>query len=270
MGWRLRRQGFDLALNYHGGPTSRFLLRLAGAPRRVGYDWYFGRRSYTDRVGDPGQYFGGGPIHTVQLQLGMLAALGLELPDPLPDPEIHIPAEAARSVAGRLDRWGIAPDAYIHIHPTAALATKQWPPAAFADLIRRLGGAFPHRVVLTAGPREGALLDAVEAAYGSPLPRASDLNIKELAALADGAAAFIGCDSGPAHVAAARKTRICVVFGSSDVTAWHPWGTEYRLVRREFPCQPCPGFECRAFGTPRCILEIPPEDVFAAFCDLMR
>ncbi len=270
VGRALRRSGFDLALNYHGGSTSRLLMRLSGTPRRAGYSHYRGRRAYTHLEDRPERFFGGGPLHTVQFQLALLASLGLPLPDPLPDPEIPVPPEAAERVARRLDGWGIAAGGYIHVHPTATLATKHWPPAAFAGLIRRLRERFPHAVVLTAGPSEGAVLDAVEAAYGASLPRATDLAIPELAALADGAFAFVGCDSGPAHVAAARKTPVCVVFGSSNAAAWHPWGTEYRLVRRPCPCQPCPGYSCKEFGEPRCILEVTVDEVFAAFCDLMH
>jgi ADP-heptose:LPS heptosyltransferase len=270
VGWALRRRRFDLALNYHGGSTSLLLMRLAGAPLRAGYGHYRSRRAYTHREDHPERFFGGGPLHTVQFQLALLASLGLPVPEPLPDPEIHLDPGAVANVSDRLAGWGAVRGGYIHIHPTATLFTKQWPPEAFAGLIRRLRERFPHPVVLTAGPAEGAVLDAVEAALGSALPRATDLSIQELTALADGAAAFIGCDSGPTHLAAARKTKVCVVFGSSNARAWHPWGTDYRLVRHPFPCQPCPGYECAAFGRPRCILEIPPEEVFDAFCDLMR
>ncbi len=37
MGLSLRRHRFDLVLNYHGGSTSAFLVRMAGAPWRASY-----------------------------------------------------------------------------------------------------------------------------------------------------------------------------------------------------------------------------------------
>ena len=173
LGRALRRSGFDLAVNYHGGSTSRLLMRLSGAPVRAGYGHYRGRRAYTHREDRPERFFGGGPLHTVQFQLALLASLGLPLPEPLPDPEIPVPPEAAERVARRLAGWGTSAGGYIHIHPTATLFTKQWPPEAFAGLVRRLRERFPHVVVLTAGPAEGAVLDAVEAGFGAPCPAPS-------------------------------------------------------------------------------------------------
>ena len=74
----------------------------------------------------------------------------------------------------------------------------------------------------------------------------------------------IGNDSGPAHAAAALKKPMVVVWGSSNSVAWHPWRTNYELVRSDFPCMPCPGYTCHAFGRPRCILDIPVDRVLLA------
>jgi hypothetical protein len=35
-------------------------------------------------------------------------------------------------------------------------------------------------------------------------------------------------------------------------------------VREELPCQPCPGYECKEFGDPKCIRSVRPDQVFGA------
>ena len=38
---------------------------------------------------------------------------------------------------------------------------------------------------------------------------------------------------------------------------WHPWETVYEAVRSDLPCIPCPGYTCKVFGKPKCILDTP-------------
>jgi ADP-heptose:LPS heptosyltransferase len=79
------------------------------------------------------------------------------------------------------------------------------------------------------------------------------------------ATAFVGNDSGIAHIAAAVGIPTVVIFGSSNRTHWRPWtDAPNEIVFTEFRCQPCAGYECTEFGTPRCILEVPPSAVFTA------
>ena len=267
-GLRLRREGYQLVLNYHGGSTSLFLMRLCKSPERAGYAHYRSPAAYTCLLDGPERYFGGGPMHTVQYQLALLARLGLELPDPPPPPSFPVPAEAARTVRSRLAAMGRSGAGFGLVPPTAPLAPQQWPPVAFArfiDQVRRETGA---PVILSCGPGERPVLEAIGQALEQPAPGFSDLTLPELGALIQGAAVFVGCDSGPAHIAAALKKKVCVVFGSSNHQAWGPWETEHRLVRLPFGCSPCPGYDCQAYGHPRCIEEIEPAAVYAAFRQL--
>lgn len=267
-GLHLRRSRFSAVINFHGGATSRLLMRLSGAPYRAGFDHFRGRSAYTYQAGDPSRFFGGGPLHTAQHQLGLLLGLGLPLPDPFPNPEIFIPPAARDAVRPKLAALGMEPGRFVVVHPTATLETKRWPAPAFAEFIDRVRGRFSGGVLLTCGPGEEGTAREIAARTRNPVPWIAGLSVKELAAVIDDASIFVGCDSGPTHIAAARGKKICVIFGSSDSIAWRPWGTEYRLVRLSFPCNPCPGHDCGCFDQPRCIREITPAMVFDSFCDL--
>src|SRR5262249_21815822 len=54
----------------------------------------------------------------------------------------------------------------------------------------------------------------------------SGASLEEVKTLLAGAAAFIGNDSGPAHMAAAFGVPSIVLFGSSEPEIWAPWRTE--------------------------------------------
>ena len=119
-------------------------------------------------------------------------------------------------------------------------------------------------VVYTAAPHEAAILQEIGKKAGRKHTYWSDLTLTELFALVEGCRLFVGCDSGPTHAAAALKKPVVVIWGSSNFNVWHPWETDYEAVRSELPCMPCPGYECREFGDPKCILEIPVSRVVDA------
>ena len=50
LGWRLRRERFDIAIDLHGGPRAAWLTRASGAPMRIGYALPGRRLAYTHRV----------------------------------------------------------------------------------------------------------------------------------------------------------------------------------------------------------------------------
>ena len=47
---RLRRERFDLVIDFHGGPRSAWLTRATGAARRIGYDLPWRAWAYTTRL----------------------------------------------------------------------------------------------------------------------------------------------------------------------------------------------------------------------------
>ena len=53
LGRWLRRQRFDLVVDFHGGPRASLLTWLSRAPRRVGYEIAGRAWMYTDRVARP-------------------------------------------------------------------------------------------------------------------------------------------------------------------------------------------------------------------------
>ncbi|MFD4988466.1 glycosyltransferase family 9 protein [Streptomyces sp. NPDC058374] len=115
-----------------------------------------------------------------------------------------------------------APGAVV-VHPGADAVARCWPAERYADvaaaLVRR-----GHRVVLTGGPGEDALVGAVAGAAGIGAPDlfTGGLPFARLSALIASARLVISGDTGPAHLAAAHAVPSVTLFGPVPPSAWGP------------------------------------------------
>ncbi len=163
-------------------------------------------------------------LHTVDRQREQLASAGIA----------DVPASSLDWVVADLARFKL-PDPYVLLVPggSAGRPAKRWPVAKFAALATELlaHGAVP---VLVGGPDEKGLGETIRAVA----PRARDLigqtSFAEVAAMARGAGAAIGNDTGPMHLIAATGCPSVVLFSSeSDPKLCAPRGAEVAVLRRE-------------------------------------
>ncbi len=154
--------------------------------------------------------------------------------------------------------------AFALFHPAAAYATKTWAVENFARTAEFLSQKGIQSIAIAAW-NETAVLESLVAESNVPVTIFDDLSLPEITALVSRAKLFVSNDSGIAHIAAAVNTPSVVIFGSSNRDHWRPWtDAPNEIVFEEFPCQPCPGYECKEFGEPKCILSIRPQKVFEA------
>lgn len=264
--WELARRRYPAVVNLHGGTTSMLFTAASGAGLRIGQESHRGSRLYNARIPAATAVWQRAPLHTVEHQLTLLKWLGL--PAEPAGGNLHVAPSAGRRIEERLAHAGISE--YLLIQPTATLPTKQWEPRRFAQLGDRLTAEYGLPVVYSAAPHEREILQAVRESARQRHYCWSDLALEDLFALIERCRMFVGCDSGPAHAAAALKKPVVAVWGSSDFNAWHPWKTEYEAVRSDLPCIPCPGYRCDAFDEPRCIRAITVERVLDACRKLME
>lgn len=260
----LRRRRFAACFNLHGGTLSALLTGASGARHRVGQARFRFRFAYTALAPEPRAVFGRDRLHTVESLMAPFYWAGLP-PGEIPPLQIFPQAKARQAVGQKLAARGVRAGArYALLQPTANFSTKEWPFERYAALARYLEEQHGLAPVFTCGPGEGAKLEAVARAYGKALVRLDPLTVPELVAAVEGAALFVGNDSGPTHIAAALGRPAVVLFGSSDSAAWSPWRASHALVQNYYPCNPCRGDRCYAFREPECILSISLEQAQAA------
>jgi ADP-heptose:LPS heptosyltransferase len=272
---RLRRAGYDAAIDFHGGPRSSLFTWLSGAQRRIGYDVHGRSWMYTEQVHRPRVHRS---RHSVENQWDLVSRFdpAIPMPDRETGPvEMANDADADIRADARLAALGIAPGtSYAVVHVGAGNEFRRWPEHAFATLMAGLRAQAPdRRIILTTGPSQAPAAEAVRrlaVVQGVPAPSVPvvcDLDLAALRSLIGRAAVFIGNDSGPAHIAATTAVPMVVLFGPTTPAVWGPWRSRHHATETvdvgTLPCRPCDQRICEP-GDYRCLRTLVPDAVLAA------
>ena len=264
LGRTLARRGFDIAIDFHGGPRGSWLTWLTRARRRIGYEVAGRSWMYTDVVARPRQLR---PRHSVENQWDLLEVLGIDPPTPVADPvEMADDPVAAGRVDRRLRDAGVSADtAIVVVHVSAGNPFRRWPAESFAALAAGLVRHDPRRrVVLTSGPSEREAAEAVGARAQALLGpeaagrivRAGEFDLPELRMLVARAALYVGGDSGPLHVAGTTRTPVVGLFGPTLAARSMPWRDpavpSVAVEPGPLACRPCDQRHCEP-GDFRCL-----------------
>ncbi|MEJ6023161.1 glycosyltransferase family 9 protein [Ramlibacter sp. PS4R-6] len=265
---------YDLALVADVGDRAHIIGAIAGRvrsgvlPADNPSNWWKKRllAHAVEAAGDLGE------VHVVQEKLALLEPWrnGMRFEAKLvPPPGKPLPPE----LAGRLQ------PRYVVVHAPSMWPYKQWPPAHFAALVRRLLEA-GRQVVLTGGPSKEDRELVASLATGGAID-AGVLDFGQLASLLQGAALYVGPDTSISHLAAACGTPMVAIFGPTNPQRWAPWPAQtespVRFVRRadaqtvgsvtllqaDLPCVPCgkAGCDDHRFSRTECLPAITPERV---------
>lgn len=220
----IRREKYDVALNFQSNLKGALHALLSGAPTRVGFSKDHCKENshfFANRLVTPP----GDPINRVEKFLAMASVAGAS------------PAGAAyrlpptRDAVTRVESWLAAEGLgeYVAIHPGTSDfgALKRWPPERFGALAAGLDSP----CVITWGPGEKPLAEAVAAAsQGRARVAMETRSILELAELIRRARLYVGCDSGPLHLSSAVGTPSVALFGPKDPRTYGPYNPRHRVV----------------------------------------
>lgn len=157
------------------------------------------------------------------------------------------------------------------IHPSGGRSRlKQWPIENFRRVLRALAQETPCDFLVIGGSDEAWVVNEFgPAADERTAVAVGAFRLRQLAALLENAALFIGGDSGPMHLASAADIPVIAVFGSTSEARFRPWGARSRVVSLHYACSPdvVGTFENRCqscpFPEPRCLTELPVESVLS-------
>lgn len=259
--WKLRSRKYDVAINLHGGTTATMFVRASGARHRIGYSYYQYPFLYNHLLSSASDFWKREKTHSAEQQLALMGFVGVPV-DSLPKTRLSVNERSIDTIRTRHPKFEISDLKFALLHPSTAFFTKQWPTENFARTVEFLVRKGLHAVAV-GSKSEKPVLEDLKRHSTVPVTTFDDLTLPEITALASKARVFVGNDSGIAHIAAAVGTPSVVVFGSSNRDHWRPWtDAPNEIVFEEFDCQPCPGYECREFGEPKCILSVKPNRVF--------
>jgi lipopolysaccharide heptosyltransferase II len=238
----------------------------AGIPLRAGVALSGRRLLLTHAVVPPTRAGRRAPIPTAHLLRDVAGLLGISIPDL--HPRLDLPETLRRTQAAQLSELGIERgDGYVLCCPGAAFgAAKLWPPESFSRALDLLFEAHGWRGVVTGGPGEEDLMDAVagKTRHGALSLSNRQRDLEGLKALVADARLLLVGDSGPRWYAAAFDIPCVSVLGPNfpELTATSLELCE--IVRVEgLECSPCIQRVC-PLGHHRCMRELAPEHVVLA------
>ncbi len=210
-----------LCLNLHGGPRSMAFSLASGARFRAGFGHHRHAFVYNVAIPPPQRILGfSRRAHTAEHLASAVFYLGAK---PCEIPRAKLFAEPK----------GADQPAYAVLHPAASAPDKTWPAPGFLAVARHFEDAWRLEPVFVGGVEDDlAAFRAYRVVAGAPLG--------PLKALMAGASAFVGNDSGPAHIAAAFGVPSVVIFGNSDLELWRPWKAPAEVVAAPGPIADVP------------------------------
>lgn len=225
----IRRQSYDVTVDFHGIFKSGLISLCSRAPQRFGFASPRSREMssffYTDRVSLPSMR-----LNRVDENRLLCEALGAA-PHEAVDAVVSVPEAAQAEVDAFFDTTFDGSKRVVAIHPAVERESKQWPLASYAALADLLLADGRFEVVITWGPDQRAMAEAVAArAKRKPLVAPETPDLKHYAWLIHRCALYVGGDTGPMHMAAAMGTSVVAIFGGTDPAKHAPVGAPARVL----------------------------------------
>lgn len=227
---QIKKERYDIILNYSGRWRSAFISALSGASIRLGYQWENRNNLLWKKLHTQFAQPGGHEEHVVLHNLRLPALLNIPVEQAKPLLCIDVTAQETLT-----KKFPTLLSPYILIHPGARWPFKCWDDDKMAEVINHLLSEGYH-IVLTASPdtHELAIIQSLMANFPESQDKltvlAGKLNLRELAVVIAQARLFIGVDSAPMHIAAALGTPIVSLFGPSRVARWRPYSEKATLI----------------------------------------
>jgi lipopolysaccharide heptosyltransferase I len=207
---QLRRANYTCAIDFQGLYKSALLAFASGAPRRIGFQRNYAREGfaswlYTERLNPRG-------AHKVEHNLTLAEAAGArKFPPRFP---IAVRAEDEARVASETEQRNIR-DFFV-LNPGGGWRSKCWPAERYGELHAKVFEKSGLRGVVSYGPGEEDLAQAMISAAGKSAPLAIPLELGPLMALLRRARLVVSADTGPLHLAAALGASVVGLFGPTD------------------------------------------------------
>ncbi len=253
----LRRERFDMVVDFQGLLKSAVLARIAGPGRVVGFraerfketgtGWLYTHREKGES--DLSQHVIDGNLRLIKRFVGGNNATPLV--------PFKIPREDQAYVRRRLSDFEIHNP--VLLNPGAGWVTKRWPASEYGWLARMIVERLGLPVTVTYGPGEEGLVEELRQAAGINLV-AFPTTITQLAALCRASRLMVAGDSGPLHLAVSTGTPVVAILGPTATARNGPYSETDIVVKRDLPCSNSYKRVCSQF----ICMDIPGETVFQA------
>jgi lipopolysaccharide heptosyltransferase I len=271
----IRKEHFDLVLDFHGILKSGVISFFSGVPLRAGFsrdyskecNYLFNNYHITLETDE---------INRIERNLKFIRFLGIDYDDygdgdgqkpiiPITDKDRHY-----------IDDFFKEKDLNKHtpliaIHPGTSKKTpyKRWDISCYATVADKLIERLDANILWTWGPGELETSEAVvdRMRHGSTIACKTE-NLRQLAEIFNRCNLFLGSDSGPMHIASFVKTPVVAIYGPTNHVVNAPYEKNpHIMLRKDVPCSPCRKRDCKSV---QCMTMVKPDEVFDAVKKLLN
>jgi ADP-heptose:LPS heptosyltransferase len=214
----LRRAGYDAVVDFRSTGTTAAMAFASNAPLRIGTRGRGVRnRAYNHVL--PREW---GPVYIVLQKVRMLAPLGVDSDRADRRLRIAIGDADRRRATAILEDTGIGRgNVVIAVSGASRIPQKRWGASHWARIADVLADA-GARIILTHGPGEaGQVAEIARLMRSRPVSEYGTTTVRELAALFQRCALWVGNDGGPKHIAAAAGTPTLAVVRPGGGAVWN-------------------------------------------------
>ncbi len=172
-------------------------------------------------------------VHVARYLLECLGPLGVEQAGPLDLPPIRTSTGGERQAREEILALGLEGRPFVAIHPGSGSPAKNWPAERYAAIVDAMEEDHGLPSLVFGGPADAEVLKRLSATVRHPPRMLLDRPLAVVAALLRRARAFLGNDSGLAHLAGLLGVPSLALFGPTDPVHWSPLGPHVRVLRSE-------------------------------------
>ena len=257
----IRRNKYDVVLDFHGGPRASLITLLSRSKLKVGYRIKYKSFIYHLKLPRSPKE---GYFHSVENHINLVKALGLDIK---PIPPLYLP-QAKKTEVEKVKKFigknALGGHKIITLHISAGNEFRNWGVDNLIQLTNLLAQRPDVKVILIGTSEDQkAEEEILKKSKASLLSLVGRLNLREVKELISHSSLFMGPDSGPMHIAASTSTPIVALFGPTLPAHFAPWQTKAFMIEKELDCRPCRQRNC-IYEDFRCLRSINPETVYQA------
>ena len=259
---RIKKEKFDLCLDYSLDNRYGLTAKLAGIKRRVGFDYKKRGMFLTDKM----PLSGYNDKHVVEYYLDLLKPLGIS---PVAGGlELFLKDASAIRAKNIISRYSIdRKRPVIGILAAGGLSwgkdarLKHWPAIKFTRLIDEISEKFGALTILLGDASERPVAEVVAmSAKHKSVDLVGKMTLEELIGVIKDLDLLITNDGGALHIAAARGIKTVSIFGPTDSRVYGPYPSDPKrhiVLKSAQDCSPC----YRNFRYPPCQKNICLEEI---------
>lgn len=260
---QLRKNGYDLSIDFHGLFKSAFIVKLAGARFKLAssstngmreLSWLFSKEIKPKSA----------DTHCIERHLAVADYLGCRTENfeyglSVHKEEIDLLKKLLEKEKVDLNKKIVA------VHPGGGWISRRWQTEKFVKLIDLIKEKYDANIVLIGGKEGGASERGLneEIILQSKTKEIVDLtgklNLKELMAFLKICNLFIANEAGPMHIATALNTNAVAILGPTNAKRTGPFKGNTLIMQKKVECQPCRNRKCTKVD---CMKLISVEEVF--------